>query len=228
MEIDWTEPKITDWISSIAALLGIPSIVYGIVRLFIKNKDQEKKLVALESLASSQSQQIEELAKQTSEYQHHSELMRESNELSRIRVELQNQNFLHNRVNDEQKAELQNKERRLAIKPHFILSSGSSSSPENFQIRLQNKGNMARNLKLEVTDDEPVKIKPLDPTRECNQNQGIEILGTADSAKTELNSNQVPFGLLVHYEDINGNRYTQRLTRRQQRTNISNPTLIEG
>lgn len=83
-------------------------------------------------------------------------------------------------------------------------------------------------MKLELIDDELVKIKPLDPTKECNQNQGIEILGTADSTKTELNSNQVPFGLLVHYEDIDDNRYTQRLTRRQQRTNISNPKLVEG
>ena len=227
MEIDWTEPKITDWISSIAALLGIPSIVFGIVRLFIKNKDQEKKLVALESLASSQSQQIEELARQTSEYQYHSELMRDSNELLRNQIDLQNQIFLHNRVNDKQKAELQKKERMSAIKPHFILSGGSSN-PENFQVRLQNKGNTARNLKLELIDDELVKINPLNSTKECNQNQGIEILGTANSAKTELNSNQVPFELLIHYEDIDGNRYTQRLTRRQQRTNISNPTLIEG
>lgn len=135
MEIDWTEPKITDWISSIAALLGIPSIVFGIVRLFIKNKDQEKKLVALESLANSQSQQIEELARQTSEFQYHSELMRDSNELLRDQIALQNQIFLHNRVNDEQKAELQKKERMSAIKPHFIRL-GSSSSPENFQVRL--------------------------------------------------------------------------------------------
>lgn len=66
------EPSITDWISALASLLGIPAVLYGMGRLFVKDKEKERQLNSLESLAASQVLQIDELSKQTSEYQYHS------------------------------------------------------------------------------------------------------------------------------------------------------------
>ncbi|MGD1894373.1 MAG: hypothetical protein ACFB15_27715 [Cyclobacteriaceae bacterium] len=227
MDIDWTEPKITDWISSIGTLLGIPTVIYGIFRLFVKNKDQEKKLNALESLAQSQALQIQELARQTSEYQYHSELMRESNEIFKDQVNIQNQVFLHNRVTDKQIIELQKKERRLSIKPHFV-SAGMFSNVDKFDIHLKNKGKTAKNLRLEQIGEELARIRKLDSTKEYDQNQKLEFSGRSDSTRTELNSKQVPFNIIIHFEDIDGNRYEQRLTRQQHKIDISEPKLIEN
>ena len=56
-----TEPLITDWINSIAALIGIPIVVWGIIKLFIKDKNQERKLSSLEKLAVSQDEMIKKM-----------------------------------------------------------------------------------------------------------------------------------------------------------------------
>jgi uncharacterized coiled-coil protein SlyX len=62
-----TEPLITDWINSIAALIGIPIVVWGIIKLFIKDKNQERKLSSLEKLAVSQDEMIKKMTEQISE-----------------------------------------------------------------------------------------------------------------------------------------------------------------
>jgi hypothetical protein len=81
-----TSPSITDWISAVTSILGIPIYIWGIIKIFKKDKAQVRKLNALEDLAHTQNEvairiteEINELAKQTSEYQYQSSLMEESN-----------------------------------------------------------------------------------------------------------------------------------------------------
>jgi hypothetical protein len=220
------KPSITDWINAIAALLGIPALLFGIGRLFIKDKEKQRQLNSLDSLANSQTRSIEELTKQTSEFQYHSELMKESNELLAKQIELQNEIFLHQQVTAEQKLELESRKRKSEIKPYFIFE-GASSDPNGFNIRLLNKGKTAKQVYLEQIDDKQAQIRQLDNKKEYEQNTKLEIIGSADSSKTSLNSNQVSFDLILFYTDIDGNRYKQQVTRRQHGFNVAIPIEIK-
>jgi hypothetical protein len=47
-----------DWINALSSALGIPIIIWGIIKIFKKDKDQERKLNSLEDLAISQDEII--------------------------------------------------------------------------------------------------------------------------------------------------------------------------
>lgn len=223
------QPTITDWISSIASLLGIPIIIWGIIKLFIKDKSQERKLNSLESLAISQdeitkkmAEQINELAKQTSEYQYQSELMKESNNLISKQIELQNDIFLHNQVTEEKKLELQKIKRINELKPYFINNGGSSNS-EKISISLKNKGNTARNLRLEKIEGNFINFKKLNTEIEFEQNKILEIVGTISSSGRNFDNSQRAFKAEIYFEDMDGNKYKQRIID----SKIGKPELIE-
>jgi multidrug efflux pump subunit AcrA (membrane-fusion protein) len=220
------EPSIPDWISAIASLLGIPALLFGIGRLFIKDKEKQRQLNSLDSLASTQAQSIEELTKQTSEYQYHSTLMKESNDLLARQIELQNEIFLHQQVTTEQKADLEQRKRKAEIKPHFIFD-GASSNPDGFSLRLLNKGKTARQVTFDKVDDEQAQIRSIDINKEYDQNTKLEITGNANRTKTNLNSNQVSFNIILKYSDVDGNNYKQEVSRRQHSFNITNPVETE-
>ena len=50
------ESSITDWIQAIGVFIGVPIILSGIVKLFIKDKDKERKIIALENLSKQHSE----------------------------------------------------------------------------------------------------------------------------------------------------------------------------
>lgn len=223
------QPTITDWISSIASLLGIPIIIWGIIKLFIKDKSQERKLNSLENLAISQNEitkkmaeQINELAKQTSEYQYQSELMKESNNLISKQIELQNDIFLHNQVTEEKKLELQKIKRINELKPYFINNGGSSNS-EKISISLKNKGNTAKNLRLEKIEGNFINFKKLNTEIEFEQNKILEIVGTISSSGRNFDNSQRAFKAEIYFEDMDGNKYKQRIID----SKIGKPELIE-
>ncbi len=227
------EPSITDWISSIGTLIGIPTAAWGIIKLFRKNKEQERKLNSLESLATAQNEvvlkmgeQIEELSRQTSEFQYQTELMKEANEITRLSLEIQNKNYLKSAETEAQKLELQKIERLSAIKPHFTFSGGSSN-PSGFTVRLLNKGNTAKEISLKLIGNEFISFRQIDPTKEFDKNEKLEINGNANPEKTYFNSNQVPFELELTFSDIDGNKYQQILSRKQNSYKVSNPELTD-
>lgn len=224
-----SEPLVTDWINSIAALIGVPLVVWGIIRLFIKDKDQERKLSSLEKLAVSQdemikkmTEQIYELSKQTSEYQFQSELMKESNNLISKQFELQNDIFFHKKGIEDKKLELERIKRLSEIKPHFINNGGSSNS-SNISITLKNKGNTARNLILNKVRGEFILFEKLNSEIEIDNGKNIEIKGNiAPSGRNQDNGSR-DYELELKYADIDGNQYKQKIENRK----IGNPELIE-
>lgn len=227
------EPSITDWISSIGTLIGIPTAAWGIIKLFRKNKEQERKISSLESLATAQNkvvlkmgEQVEELSRQTSEFQYQTELMKEANEITRLNLEIQSKNYLKSAETEAEKLELQKLERLSNIKPHFTFSGGTSS-PSGFTVRLLNKGNTAREVSLNQIGNDFVFFKQIDNTKEFDKNEKLEISGNANPEKTYFNTNQVPFEFEVSFSDIDGNKYQQLLSRKQNRYKISNPELID-
>jgi hypothetical protein len=223
-----TEPLITDWISSIAALLGIPIVIWGIIKLFIKDKNQERKLSSLEKLAVSQdemikkmTEQISELSKQTSEYQFQSELMKESNNLISKQIELQNDIFLHNKGIEEKKLEIQEIKRLSDIKPHFINNGGGSNS-SSILINLKNKGNTARCLILNKIRGEFINFERLNPEAEIDNGKNIEIKANITPSGRYQDNGQRDYQIELLYEDIDGNKYKQKIENRE----IGNPELI--
>lgn len=223
-----TEPLITDWINSIAALIGIPIVVWGIIKLFIKDKNQERKLSLLEKLAVSQdemikkmTEQIIELSKQTSEYQYQSELMQESNGLISKQIELQNDIFLHNKGIEEKKLEIQKIKRLSEIKPHFINNGGSSNS-SNLSLALKNKGNTAKNLSLIKLSGEYIVFQKLNSELEIDNGRDIEIKANITPSGRYGDNGSRIYELELAYENIDGNKYMQKIINGK----IGNPELI--
>ncbi len=232
MEIDWTKPSITDWINSFTALIGVPLAIYGIIKLFLNDKEKERKLTSLEAIAIAQnktinilSEQVQELARHTSEYQYHSELMKESNDLMRKMFELQDEMFSHNRVNDGKREQLQRMERLINIKPYFTFLRGISN-PETLTIKLTNKGQIANNLIIERIGTDFVNFIPFNKDLRVEQNQILEIKGYVDPNKTYFNGNQVPYEVVIYFSDVDGNNYKQVLSK-SNGIRISLPELIE-
>ncbi|RZJ42427.1 MAG: hypothetical protein EOO19_13620 [Chryseobacterium sp.] len=227
------QPTITDWISAVGTLLGIPAILFGVFKLFRKDKDLERQINSLESLANSQNEvvkkmtdEIQELSRQTSEFKFQTEHMKEANDIANKHLQIISEQFLQNKTTTEKQVELQRLERLSKIKPHFTFS-GEMSSPENFQVSLINKGYTAKNIELIQIDNELAKFYPLDKTKEIENNKKLELKGYADLSKTYFNSNQVPFDIELVYENEDGIKYSQKLTRQNQSYNITNPELLE-
>ena len=224
-----SEPLITDWINSIAALIGVPLIMWGIIKLFIKDKAQERKLSSMEKLAISQNEmvnkmneQIQELSKQTAEFQRQSVLMQDSNELISKQVELQNDIFLHEKGTEEKNAELQKKRRLNDIKPYFVNNGGTSSST-NVSINLKNKGNTAINLDLKKVQGDFIHFGKLDSEKEIDSGLNIEIKGNIAPAGRNLDNATRNYILELYFKDIDGNKYKQVITGQK----VSKPELIQ-
>ena len=176
-------------------------------------------------MISKMSEQIEELSRQTSEFQYHSELMKESNDLFNKQIELQNEMFLHNKIAESSKIELQKKERLVKIKPHFTFLRGLSN-PSSFSTSYLNKGHTAKKLELQGAENNLASFQKLDNDKEINTNEKIEINGWANAELTSNNSNIVAYEIWLNYEDIDGNRYKQKISHHQHKDSIGNPELI--
>lgn len=86
----------TDWIRAVVAILGIPVAIWGIVKLFIKDKATERKLNSLEEVSVSQArinenmdEQLKELKIQTDEFKKQSLFMIDRNKMTEesLRIE---------------------------------------------------------------------------------------------------------------------------------------------
>ena len=225
------KPTVTDWISAIGTLLGVPTILWGIINLFRKNKELESQVKSLANLARSQNDisnkmndEIQELSRQTSEFQFQTIYMKEANEIAKKHLEIIIEQFLQNKTTTKKQVELQQLERLSKIKPHFTFSGGMST-PKDFTITLLNKGNTAKNIELEQVDNELAKFYPLDKSQEIENNQKLEIKGHADFEKTFFNSNQVPYDIELLYKDEDGNRYKQKLSKNNG-FNLTNPEFL--
>lgn len=228
------EPTITDWISSIGVLIGVPTAIWGIIKLFIKNKSLERQLGALEKMAEAQNLisqqmlgQIMELSKQTSEFQFQTDIMREANELSQMHYELANTQYLESKAITKKQLDLQSAERLSKIKPHFTISNGDSD-PSSFEINLLNKGNIASNIEIESVDSEFAKFTKVKGFDDIDNNKKLTLRGQANPEKTFYNANLVPFEIEIRYSDQDGNKYSQKLTRRHQRYSITSPSQVSG
>ena len=182
----------------------------------------ENLAISQDEMIKKMTEQINELAKQTSEYQFQSVLMKESNSLISKQIELQNDIFLHNKGIEEKKLEIQEIKRLSEIKPHFTNNGGSGSS-SNILINLKNKGYTARNLKLNKIRGEFMRFEQLNSEAEIDNGKSIEIKANITESGRHLDNGNRDYEIELLYEDIDGNKYKQKIENRK----IGNPELTK-
>lgn len=226
------EPTITDWIQAIGVLIGIPVAIWSIISLFRKDKEKERQLESLNSIAKSQdrvvlklAEQVEQLVIQSNQFQYQNSLMVDSNNIMEKQLELQYEIFKHGQGVEEQKAEIERKKRMSEIKPYFI-NTASTYSPESFQFPLSNKGGDARNIKLVDIESRFVSFTPLSANLNVDRGNQFDISGVSNKSNTYFDANNLTFEINIEFEDVDGNTYFQNIKRfRNGRYTISDPAI---
>lgn len=228
------KPLITDWMIATGALAGVPLAIWGILTLFIKDKKKERQLNALEQVALAENQmltkmqqQIDELSKQTAQFQYQSFLMLESNKLIERQIELQTAVFEHRKEFDQKKQELEDQKRRDSIRP-YLTNEGSNSGPYGFTISIFNQGQDAFNLKIVPLDVQFIFPLELPDNTNLKGKNHLQLSSRVDVMKTSYTNSQVPFEVDIQFLDIDGNGYKQNIKRQNTgAVKISDPKLIE-
>jgi TolA-binding protein len=213
------QASITDWIQSIGVLLGVPSVVWGVVSLFRKNKEQERKILSLENIAKEQNEivkqlkaQVDQMILQSENQRYQSSLMLDSNKLIEKQIEIQISAFHHDKNIEEQKMALEKKKRLNEIKPYFI-SANSASSPSDFYVNLENKGGSAINLRIEEIIAKNICFNSLGNNLRIDTGSRVKIQGRVANEQTFTNENNVFFEIKLIYEDVDNNAYYQEIKR---------------
>ena len=205
-------PNITDWITAIAALFGIGPIVWGVIKLFLRDKEKEERLRFMQ-------EQLDEIKMQTSEFKYQSNLMKEANDLLEKQISIQSDIFLQSKDSDKRKIELEEQKRISETKPYFVYQSSSSSS-DNFSIKVRNNGAAAENIKInDATED--LLVHPLPNNMRVEHGQTITIAGRTENT----NSQQVSGKILLSYFDVDGREYFQNINKIRHGFNIDPPYL---
>jgi|SRR5690606_12760556 hypothetical protein len=213
-----SEPNTADWITAIAALFGIGPIIWGVVKLFLRDKEKEERLKFVQG-------QLDELKRQTSEFQYQSTLMREANDLLEKQVALQTDMYLQTKDIEHKKLEIEKQKRIAETKPHFVFQT-ASSSPDGFECKLRNNGATAENIRIHE-NTEFLRMRPLRDNLRAETGQVIEIGGAADMTKTYFNSNQVTGQILISFKDVDKREYFQNIRKTSDGFNIEPPYLRE-
>lgn len=212
------EPNITDWITAIAAMFGIGPIIWGVVKLFLRDKEKEERLKFVQG-------QLDELKRQTSEFQYQSTLMREANDLHEKQVALQTDIFLQKKDIEHKKLEIEKQKRIADTKPYFIFQT-AISSPDRFECKFRNNGATAESIRIHE-NTEFIRMLPLPDNLRAETGQVIEVAGSADLTKTYFNSNQVTGQILLSFKDVDKRVYFQNIRKTAIGFNIDPPYLRE-
>ena len=210
-------PMWTDIIQAIGIAFGLPVTIWGIFQLFIKDRDKERKISALEQLAQAQNQvvnklqdQVDQLAFQSGQFQYQSSLMLDQNKLFEKQIDLQTSIFLHEKGIEEQKLKIEKQKRMSEIRPYFY-SSTSRSGPDGFILDLQNKGGEAKDIKLNPVKTDFVFIAPIPNSTNIGRGETLMIAGRPLPDKTYFTAYDVTFQANLEYIDIDGNKYQQMI-----------------
>lgn len=219
-------PSITDWIEAIGVGLTVPVSLWGVISLFIKDRNKERKLTALEELAKSQNQivsslqeQVNQLSRQTGEFQYQSSLMREQNNIFEKQLELQIEIFEHEKGLDMvhyeievKKSEIENQKRINDIRP-FLFSPTNMSASGSFRLDLINRGGSLSNLKLIPINDRLVNFTGIPDNTNIDKGASYKINCQLKPDKRDIGFNQINFEFNLEYEDMDGNKYQQNVQR---------------
>jgi hypothetical protein len=207
-------PSITDWITSIAAIVGVPLSMIAFIKLVRRDKDKDRQLQQL-------SKQTQELTSQTSEFRYHSIQMFEHNKLVEAQLDLQKRAQEEHRAFKSEELEITRQKRRMEIRPYFIFRQGAPSG-YNHYIQLLNKGGEASHVSLNFN---PESIESI---RKDNKKLTIDRASTFDfTVALKAINRYAPIPIELLFEDQDGNHYNQTITITGDVHEVSGITLVE-
>jgi hypothetical protein len=156
-------------------------------------------------------EQVEELANQTSEFKHQTNLMSEANDILSKQLELQNSIHENSKNIEQQKVALDNKKHLQSIRPYFKISGGSFRANE-FTTKLTNEGSEAHNVKLTNIKDGNTQLKKV-YKKSVNNNEIVNISGKTIQQASSVPSPLLAFETYLEFSDEEGNTYLQKISR---------------
>jgi hypothetical protein len=205
----------TDWITAIAALAGVPVAVWGIFKLFIKDQETAQKLKFIED-------EVNELKKQTSQFELQTELMRESNGILKQQFELQAEIHIGTKTKEESKEIIDKQKRKNEIKPRFIFNGGQASGL-TFIVTLLNKGKRAEKIQIKSINSDFVDMTPIKEGFGVDEGQILSISGSVNPTKSYYTAAQVACEILISFENEDGDKYLQKVVKGYSGYQIENP-----
>ncbi len=214
MNITYTV-SITDIIQAVGVGLGFPTAVWGILKLFRKDKDKIEQLNSLRDIAISQNsaigkmtEQIIELSKQTAQFEYQSIIFKEANDLLKEQIKIQTDALLSDKDHKEKYLELERKKRKSDIRPFFKKTTGLSSQ-SMFSLVFTNYGGRAY-----LKGIEDINVNNISIHAQMRKEQEIEKNGTYNFSATANNSylgNDVPYEITLLFCDEDDNKYKQKI-----------------
>jgi len=213
---------IADLVQAIGVGIGFPAALWGLVKLFKKDREREKEIKALIQIAKSQGEQIEELKKQTAESKLQTLALVDSNQILADQLKLQTEAFLNDKDYKNRLLKIEDQKKKNLIKPLFDPSGGSSTGGE-FKIIFKNIGKRAVFKGVELVENENVSIRPVSSIdRGIDTNGTIEIDGLFTGQGNY--GNAASYKLNILFTDIEGTLYYQTYMKDKSRKwNLTQP-----
>lgn len=225
------QASITDWIQAIGVLLAVPATIWGIFKLFKKNKEHDQTIGALEQIVKEQNDVVKQLKehvhymdKQSEHHQYLASLMLDSNKLLEKQFELQTNAFYHNKDIEKQKIEIERQKRMYAIKPYFITHTSGSDGSSVF-LNLINNGADALNVGMKVVKAENIYFNSLNTNLRIEKDNRIEIKGRVSAHDVSTNVRHAAFTIKLIFSDVDQNEYYQLIDREKTGRYIVNDPI---
>jgi len=191
-------PNITDWLQGIGTILGVPGAVAAFILLFKKDKEKGKKLDMITNV-------VIELSNQTKQFEYQTSLMKESNDILKEQVEVQNEALMNDKFYKEKMKEIEIKKSKNKYKP-FFRSAGVINRGNNFEMRVRNFGETA-DIKSFKHLRGNMKLRLPKTPLNVDKNGTFVISGKYSESDEKLNES----GLIeVKFEDTLGTIYNQK------------------
>lgn len=219
-------PTITDWISAIAAAIGVPLAIWGFVKLVIRDKEREAQIQSLSSIAEQLTEQVQQLSTQTSEFKYQSSLMFEQNKLIEKQLELNTDIFLQSKDAVEKKQALERQKRINDIKPHFVFAHGGRMM-DKVNLTLRNKGSKAENISVEFMTPTELTLAPHHKEIDANTEFTINMFIPEGGNSYMYPNTALQYDINLNYNDIDGNRYSQNFKMQNHNYQFGNPVLLD-
>lgn len=217
-DIAWTQ-TIPNWIMALAASYGVIEIVRGQINLKKQQKENEKSIAFLNA-------QVDEMRRQTTQFEYQTSLMSESNKIMDKGIDNLIRILGRGQEAAEAQREIEQQRRILEIRPFFNPRSGHSSPSGGFGIKMVNQGGAATNFRI-IDVSGPIIASPLKQDRVVDKGQELEVSGKSNDASTGFNSNIVTGQILLGFTDIDGNKYQQNIIKNYSGHQVGLPTRIE-
>ncbi|MBN4051389.1 hypothetical protein JYU16_01095 [bacterium AH-315-M05] len=212
---------ITDWIQAVGALVAVIGAFWAFITLFLKDKDKQKQIDSLTSMALESRNQTEQLIEQ-------SRHMERSNNLFAEQINILQKSYDLNKVNKKdikERKEIENKIRKNDILPRFIRHGGHGS-PEIANIPLMNMGDRAKIIGYEDIENFNTRCTVNNLKGQYFENKNILNLTIVPNEKVN-NLNDIKYNLKMIFEDKDGNKYYQRIHGTGINMNIEIPEEIQ-